>query len=304
MAPVADIVQWIALDWGTSNCRAWAVAEDGSILDEVRSPRGMNSVNPAEFEPLLLGLIAPWLGDRQLPVVACGMLGSRQGWVEAPYRKVPCEPVDFGMARARVSDPRIAVFVVPGLRQDSPADVMRGEETQIAGFLAAEPKFDGVLCLPGTHTKWAHISAGEVVSFRTFMTGDLFAAISGHSVLKHSIGDGWDADAFHAAVADTLSRPEALAQRLFSLRSETLLFDLKGDAAKARLSGHLVGAELAAARAYWLGQDVVVIGDATSEQTYVPALAAQGITAHVVNADEMTRAGLAMAHGLQKDTVE
>ncbi len=105
---------------------------------------------------------------------------------------------------------------------------MRGEETQVAGFLSATPDFDGTLCLPGTHTKWVQISAGEIVSFRTVMTGDLFAALAGHTVLRHSIGAGAHGPkpAFLDAVADAMARPEALTARLFSLRAEGLLVEL------------------------------------------------------------------------------
>ena len=116
---------------------------------------------------------------------------------------------------------------------------MRGEETQIAGFIAAHPEWDGILCLPGTHSKWAHISAGEVVSFRTFLTGEMFAPLSRQSVLRHSVGgDGWDDAAFVTAVSDTLSRPEHLASSLFSLRAGSLLDDLPAATARAQL-GHM-----------------------------------------------------------------
>ena len=137
-----------------------------------------------------------------MPVIACGMVGARQGWIEAPYSQVPCAPVGLSMIKPVVEDTRLDVSILPGLSQTDPADVMRGEETQIAGYLAENPGFDGVLCLPGTHTKWAHISAGEVVSFRTFMTGELFALVSSQSVLRHSVGAGWDGPAYRSAVSD------------------------------------------------------------------------------------------------------
>ena len=134
---------------------------------------------------------------------------DRQGWIEAPYATVPCAALTPGrLVRPQLVDARLSVHVVPGLKQETPADVMRGEETQIAGFLAQEPQFDGVLCLPGTHTKWVRVSAGEVVSFQTFMTGEMFALLSGQSVLRHgTAGDGWDAAAFAAGLDQALSRP-------------------------------------------------------------------------------------------------
>ena len=179
---------------------------------------------------------------------------------------------------------------------DSPADVMRGEETQIAGFLARNPGFDGVICLPGTHTKWAHVSAGEIVSFRTAMTGEMFALLSAHSVLRHSMGQGWDAEAFATGVDQTLSRPESLAASLFSLRAEGLLADLPGDAARARLSGLLIGAELAAMRPYWLGQAVALVGAEALSAAYATALKAQGVPTQMADAEDMTLAGLTAAY--------
>ena len=182
-------------------------------------------------------------------------------------------PTGTRAVRPDVADPRLDVTILPGLAQDKPADVMRGEETQIAGYLAGDPGFDGIICLPGTHTKWVHVSAGEVVSFRTFMTGELFALLSTASVLRHSVGEGWDDDAFAEAVNDAMGKPEAIAARLFALRAETLLADLGEGTATARLSGLLIGAELAAARAYWLGQRIVLVGEGRQVSHYARALA-------------------------------
>ncbi len=142
----------------------------------------------------------------------------------------------------------------PACQQDRPADVMRGEETQVAGVLALHPGFDGVICHPGTHSKWVQVSAGEVVSFQTYMTGEIFALLSTQSVLRHSLAEGWDDAAFDAGVADALQSPEKFAARLFSLRAEFLLHGLTPAKARARLSGLLIGIELAGAKPYWLGQ--------------------------------------------------
>jgi 2-dehydro-3-deoxygalactonokinase len=285
---------WIAVDWGTSNLRAWAMGPDGPLA-QVTSDDGMGRLTRDGFEPALIRLIAPWLGDGAMPVVACGMVGSRQGWHEAPYMTAPCPPLDVArVVRVPTSDARLAMFIAPGIKQSSPADVMRGEETQIAGALALRPGFDGVLCLPGTHTKWAHVSAGEVVSFQTFMTGEMFALLSQQSVLRHGMaGEGWDDAAFDQGVADSLARPERIAARLFSLRAEGLIAGLGPDAARSRLSGLLIGTELAAARPYWLGQPVALVGSPRLSAAYARALAAQGLDADTLPADDCTLAGLA-----------
>jgi 2-dehydro-3-deoxygalactonokinase len=284
---------WIAVDWGTSNLRVWAMGADGRVLAEATSEDGMGKLPREGFEPALLRLIAPWLAGKP-PVVACGMVGSRQGWCEAPYRTVPCTPLDVAaQVQAPTADPRLKVSIAPGLKQASPADVMRGEETQIAGALRLLPGYDGVLCLPGTHSKWVHISAGEVVSFQTFMTGEMFALLSEASVLRHGMQvGGWDDAAFDAAVSDALSRPEKLGARLFSLRAEGLIAGLSPQAARARLSGLLIGTELAAAKPYWLGQRVTLIGAEKLSAAYARALHAQGVEAQRLNATDCTLAGL------------
>ncbi len=291
---------WIAVDWGTSNMRAWAMSASGTVLAEAASAKGMGSLARDAFEAALLQTIDPWL-DGPVDVMACGMVGSRQGWVEAAYASTPCAALPEGLTRAPTQDPRLRVHVISGIKQMSPADVMRGEETQIAGFLALNKNWDGVICLPGTHTKWVHVSADEVVSFQTFMTGELFDVISSQTVLRHSVAaEGWDEAAFDEGVSIAMARPERLASRLFSLRAEGLLNGLDGAAARAHLSGLLIGAELAGAKPYWLGQQIAVIGDGTLSGHYVRALAAQSAPATQVNATAATLAGLSAAYRRMK----
>ncbi|MCX7888634.1 MAG: 2-dehydro-3-deoxygalactonokinase [Rhodobacteraceae bacterium] len=291
-------LDWIGADWGTSNLRVWALDAAGRVLVRAESEDGMGRLDRAGFEPALLRLVGGWLpAEGRTTVVACGMVGSRQGWVEAPYRAVPCTPFGRGpLARPETRDPRLSVHVIPGLRQDSPADVMRGEETQIAGYLVRNPGFDGVICLPGTHTKWALVSAGEVVAFQTFMTGEIFALLTRQSVLRHSTGGaGWDGPAFAEAVSEGLSRPERLAAALFALRAEALLHGLTPDRARARLSGLLIGSELAASRPFWLGQKVAVVGAERVAAAYAAALGQQALTVATAEVEPMTLAGLAAA---------
>lgn len=292
---------WIAADWGTTNLRVWAMSQSGTVLGEAKSDQGMGKLDADQFESALLDLVNDWVTKRT-PVIACGMVGSRQGWVEAPYIATPCPATPSGFANAPTNAANLSVHIIPGIRQNDPADVMRGEETQIAGFLALNPKWDGVICLPGTHTKWVHVSADEIVSFQTAMTGDLFAAIAGHTVLKHSIGEGWDADGFFQGMDDAISRPEKLAARLFSLRAEALLNGLPGATARARLSGLLIGAELATTKPYWLGQQVAVIGAGNLAKIYVDALATQGVSATQADGDWITLSGLTAAYRRLKES--
>jgi 2-dehydro-3-deoxygalactonokinase len=293
---------WIALDWGTSNLRAYAM-QGATVLARAASEDGMGKLSREAFEPAMMPLIAPWLAAGHVPVIACGMVGSRQGWIEAPYRAVPCAPLGDRLTWAP-SEQGLEVRVISGLSQADPPDVMRGEETQIAGFLSLNPKWDGVLCLPGTHTKWVLLSADEVVSFQTFMTGEMFDLLATKSVLRHSATrDGWDDEAFAAAVSDAISKPERLAARLFSLRAGDLLQGREPATTRAALSGYLIGAELAAARPYWLGQNLAILGTGPQPRAYAGALEDQGVPAMMVDAERATLAGLTAAYRSVKDSI-
>ncbi|MFQ5623156.1 MAG: 2-dehydro-3-deoxygalactonokinase [Paracoccaceae bacterium] len=304
--PADTSVNWIAVDWGTTHLRAWLVGDGENILDRAASDRGMSTLARPKFEPALLEIIGCWLPPaRATQVICCGMAGSRQGWVEAPYLTVPCEPLTgAALSRAPVGDSRIEVFVIPGIKQMHPPDVMRGEETQIAGLLARQPEFDGVACLPGTHSKWIRVSAGEIVSFATYLTGEMFSLLAQHSVLRHSVSaGGWDDGRFLEALGDAIAKPEAVAAKLFGLRAQSLIGDLPPQTARAALSGYLVGLELAASRPYWLGQRVAVIGSDALRNIYSAALGAQGLSPEPMDSEALTIAGLSAAHSRLNERV-
>lgn len=291
MADRDEGADWIAADWHAAGFRAWAMSDEGEVLATAAGASG--ATGPEAHEAALLSVAAPWLGPGRTTVVICGDAGGRGGWAETPWRPVPCTPLAERTVPAPAGDPRLDVQLVPGIKQDSPADLMRGEETRIAGLLSREPAFDGVVCLPGLHTKWAHVSAGEIVSFQTFLSGELAGLLVEHSSLRPSLAAMQDdADAFDTGVADALSRPERLAAQLFALRAEEVLHDLHPAAARARLTGLLIGAELAAARPYWLGQRVSILGRKEAARDYARALASQGVPAETHDAEDMTLAGL------------
>lgn len=302
---VSDQISLVAVDWGTSNLRATLLDDTGAALDHRACDKGMSGLSQDGFEAVLVALLEDVLQDgKVLEVICCGMVGSRQGWREAPYVTAPCRPPEGAQAvRVAVKDPRLSVSILPGVKQTKPADVMRGEETQIAGFLTEYTEFDGVLCLPGTHTKWVRISAGEIVSFQTYMTGELYGLLSGQSVLRHSVeGASLDVDAFGEAVSDAMSRPQAFASKLFGIRAQSLIGDLSADRAKAQLSGYLLGIELAASRPYWLGMDIAVIGAPELGHLYQTALQAQGCMARLNDASGLTVKGLWAAYCDMKET--
>jgi 2-dehydro-3-deoxygalactonokinase len=287
-------LDWIAADWGQSHLRVWGLSGH-SVVQSAQSGHGMAHLSRAEMEPALLALIEDWLPEGQVtPVILCGMLGGAKDWIEASYRPVPCPPLGKPLVQAESRDLRVSLHVVPGLKQSTPPDVMRGEETQIAGFIALNPDWDGVICLPGTHSKWAHISAGEVVSFQTFLTGEMFALLSDHSTLRHSLG-GWDEAGFAQGFDESMERPERLMARLFSIRAQTLLQTQDTGYARARLSGLLIGAELAATKPYWLGQRVAVIGAKDVAQAYAAACVRLSVPVTLHDMADMTLAGLGAA---------
>ena len=181
------------------------------------------------------------------------MVGARQGWLEVPYSETPCKPIfPEAIGRPDTRDQRLRVFVLGGIKQTTPApDVMRGEETQIAGILSADPSFEGVLCLPGTHTKWVRISAGEIVDFKTFMTGELFSLLSRQSVLRHSLnGAGSDAIEFARSIQLMMTEPASFCRAtLLNSRRESGLRAGGGDRQSAAIGiadrrGACGGAEL------------------------------------------------------------
>lgn len=299
----ATRIDWIGVDWGTTNLRAWAM-RGSEVVATASAPVGMASLTRDAFEPALLNVIDEWLAGSDtapLPVIACGMVGARQGWQEAPYVAVPSTPlVHDAMIPVTCKDNRITVTIVHGLSQAHPADVMRGEETQIAGLLAMDPDFEGWSCLPGTHTKWAFIRDGQIERFRTFMTGELFDTLARNSVLRHAVGDAaaFDDEAFDAAICQAAQDPAALAANLFSIRAASLIEGSAPQVARAHLSGLLIGMEIAA-----LGDEIrqarpAIIGTDTLSGLYERAIRLNGGQAQRLDGAGLARAGLHRAYEL------
>lgn len=294
----ATKVQWIGVDWGTSNLRAYVIDKSGALLVELESDKGMQNLQPEEFEGALVNLIGPWLTEGStVPVFACGMVGARQGWMEAKYRPVPCSLLqEPEFTRVETLDPRIEVFILPGLSQASPADVMRGEETQVAGFLASEPHFSGIACLPGTHTKWVDIGNGEIRTFHTFMTGELFSLLSRHSILRHSVSaEGENPSAFLQAALKAAECPQQVAVELFGLRAQSLLEQSEPLAARARLSGMIIGHEIGIARTFWQGRPIALIGSSRLTSLYADVLNGLGADPRIIDTRSATLSGLTIA---------
>ncbi len=290
---------WIAADWGTSRLRLWAVAASGAVMAIRETEEGMAGLEAGEFEDRLLKAVENWLVSGTVtPVIICGMAGAREGWAEAGYRPVPARLPDWtGAIKAPTRDPRLDVRILPGLSQEDPADVMRGEETQIAGLLSEEPDFDGLVVLPGTHTKWVRVSGGMVRSFSTYITGELFHLLGTKSILRHSLNhsDGWDWAQFDDALEGALANPAGMTQRLFGLRARALLQGLDPAGVRARLSAELIGTEIAALWKGATGLPVMLVGTDELNSLYRHALALAGIEAETRSAQAMTLAGVTAA---------
>ena len=292
----AAAAEWLAVDWGTSRLRVWGIDSAGAVAGKSGTAGGATDLERDMFEPSLLSAAAEFLPDgKKIPALICGMAGARNRWQETPYLSAPCSPLDAArnLTEAPSRAEKLFARILPGISQESPCDVMRGEETQIAGLLSVRPDFCGVACLPGTHTKWARIENGKIKRFTTLMSGEMYYLFAKVSVLRRSVASGsWDEDVFLEAAETTLAHPEKTAAVLFSIRAESLLRGLSKSAARARLSGYWMGLELAATREYWAGGHAAVVGENVLRRQYEIALAARGVKTEMFAAEEMSLAGL------------
>jgi 2-dehydro-3-deoxygalactonokinase len=292
----------IGLDWGTTSCRAYLVGADGAVLEQVADGPGILKVEDGAFGAALDTMIGRW--DARLPVVLSGMIGSRQGWREAPYARCPAGADDIVKSLAAIDHAGRAIALVPGLstENDGMPDVMRGEETQIFGALALAGRDEGLFLLPGTHSKWAEVKNSRIVSFRTFMTGEVFGALKDHTILGRLMREGApEAKGFERGVREgaALGSAGALLNRLFATRTYGLMDRLADTALADYLSGLLVGAEIAEATRQTKSA-VTVIANRALARRYTDALVALGRQSTIAP-DDCVAAGhwhLARAAGL------
>jgi len=268
----------IGIDWGTTSFRAFRIARDGTIRDRRASQRGIMNVPDARFAETLREEIGPWLAAGEDRVLLSGMIGSRQGWKEAPYVACPAGAAELAAALVDVPFDWGTVKLVPGLSATDEAgiaEVMRGEETQVVGVLAAIGG-SGLACLPGTHSKWARVEDGRVAGFTTHMTGETFAALRGHTILSRMMREGpADGVPFDAGVRRS-GDAGGLLHHVFGVRALTLAGRLAETDSAAYLSGILVGHEVRAALAGMAGVVVDVIGAPELTSLYARAISACG----------------------------
>lgn len=292
---------FIAGDWGTSNLRLWLCGADGTVLDRADGP-GVAAV-PGRVEACFLDATAPWRTDHgPLPALFCGMVGSTIGWVEAAYHPCPAHVGSLASGLTRFTAAGAEMAIIPGLSARNPQgapDVMRGEETQILGALARRPDLGSgrrLLCLPGTHAKWALLQDGTVVTFQTGFSGELFALLRGHSVLGRGT-DGLQPQtgpAFIRGVQRSLTGAP-LPHLLFETRSRQLLEGMSPQDALSFLSGLVTGADMAGGIAMAGGHidgPVTLVASPALIDAYAAALAVAGHAAVGLDGGDLALAGL------------
>ena len=298
---MASSAEWVAVDWGTSNVRAWGIASDGSQTFAAASDKGMGKIARADYPAILSELVADRFAGGD--IIICGMAGARQGWLEAPYLDTPANlnRLRAGAVSPAGADTRFAPRILPGVcqRQFGHEDVMRGEETQLLGLLALQPGFEGTAILPGTHSKWVEIRDGKIIRFSSAMTGEIYEVLSEHSVLRHSFIGERTGPETEAGIADGmtagLEQPELFTALAFRTRAAALLSGKGPDWCSGYLSGLLVGTEIGGHRD-WLGRDAVpLIGSARFARLYGAALTKLGMKSVPIDAADATIAGLKLA---------
>jgi 2-dehydro-3-deoxygalactonokinase len=277
----------ICIDWGTSSLRAALLDERGRVAEEHSIPRGILTVGTGEFPQVMEAATARWPRRAEMLCLLSGMVGSRQGWMEAPYCACPAGFADIAAQLAWVQPGRIAI--VPGVRCEAHGvpDVMRGEETQVFGALALLGLDSARLVLPGTHSKWVRVSAGRIENFSTFMTGEFYALLRRHSILARTLPDSdgeLDAGAFEQGFQYAL-RSGNLLHAAFSTRTLALFDRLAAGAASSYLSGLVIGEEMRS-QPFAIGDDpVVVVGSQALARRYELALRLLGVRAVSVGSE-------------------
>lgn len=282
----------IGLDWGTSSLRAYLFDATGAVTDRRHSDHGiMRLPKPREmggFDEAFESICGDWLDSFDVPAVAAGMVGSAQGWTEAPYVSAPVDCAPLAAALATVESSRgVTVHIVPGIISRGAApNVMRGEETQIFGALVAHPELAQgrrtLIGLPGTHAKWAFVVEGKIERFLTFMTGEVFGILRDYSILgrtMHPCPDASDA-AFLRGVETAKERGEAgVLATMFSARTLGLTGELPPEEQSDYLSGLLIAHELLGLQSHLAAEGatlsdwaLALIGQSTLSQRYAMAL--------------------------------
>ncbi len=302
---------FIAIDWGSSNCRAYKVNGEGQIVSQLSSPKGVAQISREEI-PMVLGEIVRRWPDEADTIYACGMIGSTVGWESVPYISCPVLPTQFAETLPILDIGGTKINVSPGLQCESifgQPDVMRGEEIQYLGFLYGKKDVSnvtGIVCMPGTHSKWLVVENSCAKHFSTVMTGDIFAAMSQNGLLKtHLSGQAVVCSAFFEGV-DYAMKGGALGRQLFSVRSRVVLEELSESDATSYASGILIGGEINDALStyrQWLGHvPITLIGSLDLCELYRAAIEHSGYESTILDAGQACIDGFKLINEFKGNT--
>lgn len=300
MSAAKTSAAFIAVDWGTSNSRFALCNADGEALELRKGPGALDA--RGRFAEVFDTHTVDWRQTRgDLPAWLCGMAGSAFGWVAAPYLLAPLVLHELAEAPVKIRD---GVYVVPGMRCTNPLgapDVMRGEETQLLGALrlgALHGNGHQLVCMPGTHTKWAAVAGESLQEFLTAPTGELFATLCEHTVLvqdKTTRTVHVPAE-FERGLAEAWKHRGLLLHQIFQARSLRLDQQLAPEGAASWISGLLIGADVNGALTLFDQHDspgpVVIIGAPPLTARYAQAVAKAGRDTVEIDGSAAALAGL------------
>ena len=283
----------IGCDWGTTSFRAYLLGRDAQIIEKIETQKGIMSIKDGDFEKVFEEIVGTWMDlYPTCPIVLSGMIGSRQGWLEAPYIECPAQLNQLAKKLTVINLIRKRkVFLVPGLTfkdEEGIPDVMRGEEIQILGSSSTVDQKEQLICLPGSHSKWVRVSCGNVIAFSTYMTGETYEAVRKNTILSKTLEpDAWSEEAFMSGVQYSKTNKNILSQ-LFHVRTQILFHELSTDESTSFISGLLIGHELKSALQNSHGLEIHLIGDMALTKIYGDAISEFGSTVIQLDTDIVT----------------
>lgn len=301
MSRGADPEEIVGVNWGSSNFRAYRIAADGTALDEYTVAAGVATLDRAGMAAQMEALVARWPGDR--PIYASGMIGSNIGWTEVPYADAPAGLTEIACAATSARIGPATVRIVPGIAcrraYDDAPDILRGEEIELLG-VAALAGGEGLVALPGTHTKWARLEAGRIADFCTSMSGEIFDRLTAQGLLASIVeGEAAEGAAFLDGVAAGGARRLGLGTLLFGARARVIRGELPRAGAASYIRGLLIGSEIADALAAYselADATVPLVGNGPLCRLYAAALAGIGIASRLVDSREACLRGFRALH--------
>lgn len=292
----------VGINWGSTNFRAYRLAEDGRLVDEFSKAAGVAGLGKPGMAALIDELIVRW--PTVSAVYASGMVGSNIGWCEVPYVTAPAGVVDVAKGATRTAIGGVEVHIAPGIccnrEFDDGPDILRGEEIELFGFASSNPAWSGLAALPGTHTKWVRFDGGRITDFFTSMSGEIFDRLTAAGLLASIIdGEARDCAAFHEGVGAGYGRRLGLGTLLFGARARVMRGRLARADAASYLRGLLIGSEIADAMAIHPGlakASVPLVGSGPVCRLYASALSALGVESWVVDSRDACIRGFLALH--------